>query len=83
MKNTNKEILKKIKNTILEIANELNIKVDNIILFGSRARGDAKEDSDLDLLIITKKVDTHKTRRNFESRFMKLCLNYLNQNLHF
>jgi len=68
---------------VLKVTKEMNVEIGKIILFGSRARGDAKEDSDLDLLIITKKVDTHKTRRNFESRFMKLCLNYLNQNLHF
>jgi len=32
-------------------------KIDSIILFGSVARGEAKEDSDIDVLIVTKKED--------------------------
>ncbi|MEM0480874.1 MAG: nucleotidyltransferase domain-containing protein, partial [Candidatus Aenigmatarchaeota archaeon] len=46
--------LQKIKEIILNIAKEMNIEIDKIILFGSRARGDYREDSDYDLLIITK-----------------------------
>lgn len=46
--------LEKIKKVIIEIANKHGIEIDKIILFGSRARGDFKEESDLDLLIITK-----------------------------
>ncbi|MEM5821253.1 MAG: nucleotidyltransferase domain-containing protein [Candidatus Aenigmatarchaeota archaeon] len=48
------ENLKKIKEIILQTAREMNIEIDRIILFGSRARGDYKEDSDYDLLIVTK-----------------------------
>ncbi|BBL45242.1 nucleotidyltransferase [Nanobdella aerobiophila] len=44
------EIIKKV---IYDVANEYNIKIDKIILFGSRARGDYREDSDYDILIIT------------------------------
>jgi len=44
-----KEKIKKIINKVLE---EKGIKVERIILFGSRARGDFKENSDWDLLII-------------------------------
>ncbi|GFN22710.1 nucleotidyltransferase domain-containing protein [Thermanaeromonas sp. C210] len=29
------------------------IQIDKIILFGSRARGDAREDSDIDLLVVS------------------------------
>ena len=44
-----KEKIKKIINQVFE---EKGIKVEKIILFGSRARGDFKENSDWDLLII-------------------------------
>jgi len=37
-------------------------KIDSIILFGSVARGEAKEDSDIDVLIVIKKED-FKLRR--------------------
>jgi len=36
-----------------EALKEQGLKVDKIILFGSQARGDAKEDSDIDLLVIS------------------------------
>jgi Nucleotidyltransferase domain. len=44
--------LKEIKRIIIDELEEENIKVHKIILFGSRARGDFKEDSDWDVLII-------------------------------
>ena len=44
--------LKDIKRIIIEELEKENIKVHKIILFGSRARGDFKEDSDWDVLII-------------------------------
>jgi predicted nucleotidyltransferase len=44
-----KEKIKKIINQVLE---EKGIKLEGIILFGSRVRGDFKENSDWDLLII-------------------------------
>jgi len=48
------ETLKLIKEAILNVAKEYNVEIDKIILFGSRARGDYREDSDWDILIITK-----------------------------
>jgi len=48
------ETLKLIKETILNVAKEYNVEIDKIILFGSRARGDYREDSDWDILIITR-----------------------------
>jgi len=55
------ETLKLIKETILNVAKEYNIEIDKIILFGSRARGDFREDSDWDILIVTKeKMDKEK-----------------------
>ncbi len=56
------ETLKLIKETILNIAKKYNIEIDKIILFGSRARGDFKEDSDWDILIVIKnKVNNNYT----------------------
>jgi len=43
-----------IKEVILEAVRKNNVKIDKIILFGSRARGDYREDSDYDILVITK-----------------------------
>ena len=54
-----------IKKTILETAKKLNIQIDKIILFGSRARGDYKEDSDWDILIITKSKLPEKVKWEF------------------
>lgn len=42
-----------IKKIIQEIFEEKKIKIKEIVLFGSRARGDYKKDSDWDLLIVT------------------------------
>ena len=42
-----------------------NFHPEKIILFGSWARGDAREDSDLDLLIVLPKVD-HKRKAAIE-----------------
>lgn len=51
-------MLKRIKNTISK-----HIRVDRVYLFGSRARGDHKRDSDFDIAIISpdfKKLDFDK-----------------------
>jgi predicted nucleotidyltransferase len=50
--------LKDIKRIIIEELEKENIKVHKIILFGSRARGDFKEDSDWDILVVVdRKLD--------------------------
>jgi predicted nucleotidyltransferase len=49
--NDQKEILEKLKG----ILNEMNMKYSKILLFGSRARGDFREESDWDFLIVLKK----------------------------
>ncbi len=46
------EVLREIKRIIIEEAGKLGIKVDRVILFGSRARGDYREDSDWDILVV-------------------------------
>jgi len=43
-----------IKKIILEILYSMKISIKDIILFGSRARGDYKKNSDWDILIIVK-----------------------------
>jgi len=46
--------LKAIKQVILDVASKHGVEVDRIILFGSRARGDYSEDSDWDILVVTR-----------------------------
>jgi len=46
------------KKLAIEFANSLNhIRIEKIVLFGSVARGEDTEDSDIDILIITKNND--------------------------
>ena len=59
------ETLKKIKQVILETAKKYGIEIDRIILFGSRARGDYREDSDWDILIVTGEEYSKKKILNF------------------
>lgn len=49
-----------IKQISSRIAHQLGERVDRILLYGSYARGDARDDSDIDLLIITKDEPDHK-----------------------
>jgi predicted nucleotidyltransferase len=46
-----KEIVQRFKERVTEI---LGARLDRIVLFGSRARGDAEEDSDFDFLVTVK-----------------------------
>ena len=46
------EVLREIKRIVLEEVGKLGIKVEKVILFGSRARGEAREDSDWDILVV-------------------------------
>jgi len=48
--------LQEIKAEILKCLRERGVTVKRIILFGSRARGDAGESSDYDFLIVTKET---------------------------
>lgn len=55
----------KIREIILEVAEKYGIRVDRIILFGSRARGDYRNDSDWDILIVSKSEVDRSTERKF------------------
>ena len=59
------DVLKKIKEIILSIARKHGIEVDRVILFGSRARGDYTEDSDWDVLVVTKEEIDCKRKVDF------------------
>ena len=47
-----RKVLNKLKKEMLHIYGKE--RVDSIILYGSRARGDAREDSDIDILVVLK-----------------------------
>jgi uncharacterized protein len=57
----NEEFLKKIKQAVLTIDDKAQV-----ILFGSRARGDAETDSDWDILVLT----TKKPDDNFHQQLV-------------
>jgi predicted nucleotidyltransferase len=69
MKRKNKNTAKLIKNKISEI--DINAQV---ILFGSRARGDERSDSDWDLLILTDYQVSLEKEREFRRKLYELEL---------
>ena len=48
------KVLEAIKQAVLEEAQRLGVGVERIILFGSRARGEATSESDYDILVVTR-----------------------------
>ena len=49
-----RRVLELIRRVVLEEAEKLGVSVEKIILFGSRARGDYREDSDYDILVVVR-----------------------------
>ena len=58
-----RDTLQLIKQVILQDAGKLGVEVEKIILFGSRARGEARPDSDYDILVVVKGELDWRTRR--------------------
>jgi len=52
-----RDILNKLKNLLQE-----KVKLHQVILFGSRARGDAEPDSDMDVLVVLDEPRTREVR---------------------
>ncbi len=71
MNKLKKEILSKIKTQVQEV--EINSEV---FLFGSQARGEAREDSDWDILILTSKKTDIKHEQKFRHELFNLELEY-------
>ncbi len=62
-----KKTVEKVKDSLYETAEEEDLEHENLYVFGSRAREDYKEDSDVDLLIVSKDfrgVDWNKRPRS-------------------
>ena len=66
---TRRKILFKIKKAVSELDPEARV-----ILFGSRARGDHKKDSDWDLLILTSIPATEENKRNLRYHLLDIEL---------
>ena len=66
-----RETLQLIKQIILEEAENLGVKVEKIILFGSRARGEAREDSDYDILVITREKINRRRKHELATRISR------------
>jgi predicted nucleotidyltransferase len=63
------KIITKIKSTVLQIDQGADI-----ILYGSRARGDYRTDSDWDFLILTNLPENNKTKTLFRNKLFYLEL---------
>ncbi len=71
-----KYLSKIIKDTIVSVARREGVRVKSIILFGSRARGDYREDSDWDLLVIVSGSPDRRTIRRLQYQiFRRLAQN--------
>ncbi len=71
MNKNKKKILSKIKESVNAIDQEANI-----MLFGSQARNDEREDSDWDILIVTPHVVDKKYEQKFRHRLIEVELEY-------
>ena len=71
------ETLNLIRQAVLEEAGRLGIGVESIILFGSRARGDAREDSDYDILIVVRGRVGREPRRKLAHRVRRKLVELL------
>jgi len=69
-----KEILNKVKQLFINLYKD---KLEAIILYGSQARKDAKEFSDIDLLVILKSnINPYQEIDNTSKIIAQICLDY-------
>ncbi len=61
-------VLEAIKRVVLEEAQKLGVRVERIILFGSRARGEATNESDYDILVVLGTRPRWRTLMRLQSR---------------
>jgi predicted nucleotidyltransferase len=66
-----KDFLNQIKNVVLSYDDKAQV-----ILYGSRARGDFKKDSDWDILILSKNGDDYKFQRKLRDNIYDLELEH-------
>ncbi len=72
-KNSLMEIIKEVK---AEILNTLTDKFEEIILFGSYARGDNTDDSDVDLVLVVKETLSKAEKEEITNVLSHLSLKY-------
>ncbi len=61
-------VLEVIRRVVVEEAGELGLGVERIILFGSRARGEARPGSDYDILVVVKGQVGRDEKRKLSAR---------------
>lgn len=70
--NNAKNILNAAKQIITEEVEKAGYKVDRIILFGSRARGDFKENSDYDFFVMINQNISYRDRDNIITKIKRI-----------
>ncbi|MFN3967254.1 MAG: nucleotidyltransferase domain-containing protein, partial [Endomicrobiia bacterium] len=57
---TEKQALKEVVDRLRKLYGD---NLSKVILYGSKARGDATDDSDIDILVVLKKIDDYSSER--------------------
>ncbi len=70
-------VLEVIRRVVVEEAGELGLGVERIILFGSRARGEARPGSDYDILVVVKGQVRRDEKRKLYSKVHRRLVSLL------